>query len=322
MLKTGAADWVEIPAEHKAEVEAAGIWTKVRPGGGTVQVLLGGMVLPIREGYDPALPWTIHQDEPEAVADYEAGWGKVTGGSEWNQRALKVRMAMQYAINVDAIIDNIFHGAAVKNPIGHGGGWAPFGAVGTRPEWEPFPYDPALSKQLLVEAGYPDGFEFTFIIYSASNQPAAETVAEAVARDFEAIGLTVKRQLMDYAVQRPIFADRESAWMVKLDAYAPWWEPWSSIGFTNGSTNMSYNDGFESLELDVLVTATETALDIEARREAGLAMGDYFRARYSTLSIALTGRVYALSPKVGDWPLNLPPWSAQWARFEYATHAD
>ncbi len=322
MAKTGAADIIEIPADRKSELLAAGLHITSRAGGGTAQVLLGGNVLPTRAGYDPTVPWVMHQDEEDAVADFAAGWGKVKGGSEWNQRALKVRMAMQYAINADAIIDNIFYGEAVKNPVAGGGGWAPVDTINTRSDWEAFPYDPELAKELLIEAGYPDGFEFRYLNYASERQPRLGEVFEAVARDWEAIGLTPKRENVDYAVQRPWFGDRESAWMIKLDAYAPWWEPWSSLGFTNSSKNDSYNDGLESLELDVLIEATEVALTVEDRREAGLELGDWLRAHYTELAIALTSRVFALSPKVEDWPINIAPWSIDLGGYEYVTRAD
>ncbi|WP_448535122.1 ABC transporter substrate-binding protein [Pseudothermotoga sp.] len=65
----------------------------------------------------------------------------------------KVRLAIKYAIDYDAIINGVMRGFAVLNqnfaPIGY------FGYV----EMNPFKRDVAKAKQLLAEAGYPDGFE-------------------------------------------------------------------------------------------------------------------------------------------------------------------
>ncbi len=325
MLKTGAADFVGIPSDRKAEVEAAGLHTKTRPGAASAAVLLGGMVLPTRAGFDPTVPWAPHQDEPEALADHTAGFGKVTGGSEWNQRALKVRMALTYSINVDAIIDVMFYGDAVKGPFGAAGNWAPFGSPLNRPEWEPMPYDPALAKQLLEEAGYANGFEkpIRFLIYESELFPLAGQVAEAVARDWEAIGLTVNREMVEYIVQRPWFAARESAWMVKLNFYGPFEEPWSGgVHYTTISYNEAYNDGFESLDIDVLLDNAATTLDYDERQEVIRELGDYYWPRYIIPPIVITSRVFALSAKVGDIPVGVEPMTYVWGNFEYATHAD
>ena len=60
---------------------------------------------------------------------------------------------------------------------------------------EPPPYDPAKAKQLLAEAGYPNGFdagEFAAI-------PGFPTVAEAVVNDLNAAGIRVRLRSMERA---------------------------------------------------------------------------------------------------------------------------
>ncbi len=323
MLKTGVADFTEVPMDKVAELEDAELHFKNRAGVGHSGVVLGGMVLPTREGYDPTVPWVPHQDEEMAFADHAAGWGKLKpGGSEWNQRALKVRMAMQYAINWAAIIDNIFYGEAEKAPLSSGDGWAPFGSVFTRPEWEPFPYDPELSIQLLEEAGYPDGFELRYLIYASEQQPRNEEISEAVARDFEAIGLTVNRERTEETLYGPMFRLRESAWVARLDAYGPEFEPWAAVDFTNHSENAAYNDGYESLELDKLIDRAGQTLDFNDRVAVNLEMGDWLCPQYVTLTGVLTNRVFALSQKIGNLPVGVAPWPYRWNWFEYATQAD
>jgi peptide/nickel transport system substrate-binding protein len=60
---------------------------------------------------------------------------------------------------------------------------------------EPMPYDPAKAKQLLAEAGYPNGFdagEFTAI-------PGFPTVAESVMNYLNAAGIRVRLRQMERA---------------------------------------------------------------------------------------------------------------------------
>jgi len=234
-------------------------------------------------------------------------------------------MAFCYAINVDAIIEVILDGQGEKGPLAAAGNWAPFGSPLNRPWWEEMPYDPALAKQLLQEAGYADGFEnpIRFLIYESELFPESAQVAEAVARDWEAIGLDVDREMVDYVVQRPWYAARESSWMVKLNHYGPFPEPWSGgVHYTTHSGNASYNDGFESLEIDVLLDACATTIDFDERMEAIRELGDYYYARYIGAPIAITSRVFAVSSKIESLSMTKQPFDYQWGDLEWATQAD
>lgn len=66
---------------------------------------------------------------------------------------LKVRQALTMAVNKDAIIDAVYQGAgqAAKNLI-------PPTMWGYNDDVKDYAYDPAKAKELLKEAGLPDGF--------------------------------------------------------------------------------------------------------------------------------------------------------------------
>ncbi|GAA0714042.1 hypothetical protein Drose_25860 [Dactylosporangium roseum] len=101
----------------------------------------------------------------------------------------KVRLALRYAVDTNALLEGPLdgHGFPLKGQITSA---AFFGHDETR---QPTTYDPVKAKQLLAEAGYPNGFEF-HLQYSSTN---IKEVGQALATQFEAIGLTVKQDLLE-----------------------------------------------------------------------------------------------------------------------------
>ena len=75
---------------------------------------------------------------------------------------LRVRQAAQYAIDTEAIAKTIFYGEV--EPANQ---WIYKGHWGYNPSVVGYPYNPAKAKQLLAEAGYPNGFK-TKLLYRTS----------------------------------------------------------------------------------------------------------------------------------------------------------
>jgi len=59
-----------------------------------------------------------------------------------------------------------------------------------------YKYDPALSKKLLAEAGFPNGFETTIVAYRERNQ------TEALINNLQAVGIKAKLNFLQYAAMR------------------------------------------------------------------------------------------------------------------------
>ncbi len=98
----------------------------------------------------------------------------------------KVREAANLAVNKDAIVKNVLgnRGIVLAGPLT--AAW-----LGYDPAVKPFPYDPARARQLLAEAGYPQGFEATWSISSGVFLKDAE-IAEAVAGQLRQVGIRLK----------------------------------------------------------------------------------------------------------------------------------
>ena len=117
---------------------------------------------------------------------------------------VRVRQALNYAVDWDKIIKTVMAGYASRVPS--------FGsqiADGYDPALPPYPYDPEKAKQLLAEAGYPDGFETEFIgpVGWFLND---KQVAQAVAGYLEAVGVKSKLSLTDRGVFWSQYLNKEA----------------------------------------------------------------------------------------------------------------
>lgn len=100
----------------------------------------------------------------------------------------RVRLAVAHAVNVDEIMQKILGGMAYRTP-----GWVSDLQFGYDPTIKPIAFEPALSRRLLAEAGYPNGFEVPLITYGGS-VVSVDQVADAVQGYLAAVGVRVKRR--------------------------------------------------------------------------------------------------------------------------------
>ncbi|MDQ0156179.1 ABC transporter substrate-binding protein [Robertmurraya andreesenii] len=104
-----------------------------------------------------------------------------------------VRQALNYAVNKQALIDAFYAGAAEPaiNPM-------PPVVAGYNPDVKDYDYNPAKAKELLAEAGYPDGFEMELWAMPVPRpyMPEGQKVAEALQNMFAEIG--VKAEIVTY----------------------------------------------------------------------------------------------------------------------------
>jgi peptide/nickel transport system substrate-binding protein len=79
-----------------------------------------------------------------------------------------VRQALNYAVDKDAIVKNIYKG--YTEPTGQ---LVQKTTVGYNPNIKPYPFDQAKAKQLLAQAGYPNGFKMKVDLYITTPETQA-----------------------------------------------------------------------------------------------------------------------------------------------------
>lgn len=104
----------------------------------------------------------------------------------------RVRQAINYGVDKDAIIKHVFEGnarpvAGLLNPA----------HFGYDPNIKPYPYDPGKAKALLKEAGYAEGFS-TILNHPQGRFEKDKEFAEAIAGQLTHVGINMKVQVLEW----------------------------------------------------------------------------------------------------------------------------
>jgi peptide/nickel transport system substrate-binding protein len=108
---------------------------------------------------------------------------------------LEVRQAIAHAVNWAALIP-AFYGDYGQLA----GSFQPPAILGSNPDIQPFEYNPERAKELLVEAGLPDGFttDFWYIPVIRGYFPDSKAIGEAIAADLAKVGINVNLMTEDW----------------------------------------------------------------------------------------------------------------------------
>ncbi|HMQ29440.1 MAG TPA: ABC transporter substrate-binding protein [Chloroflexaceae bacterium] len=104
---------------------------------------------------------------------------------------IRVRQAIAHAVDRELIVDSFYSGfATVPDTVLNAGLWS----YKAQPE---IPYDPERARELLAEAGYPDGFTTTLRVPTGRIGGIQQT-AQAVAAMLADVGITAELDLMEH----------------------------------------------------------------------------------------------------------------------------
>ena len=236
-FKTGAIDWVDAVPPSMVEE------FRKMPGVKTVTVPSGNNLF---------LNFNTHQEKSPF-------------------RDLRVRQAAAHAIDVDAIIKSVLFGQGKRYAqVGEGG-------VGFDISLKPLPFDPKKSRELLKQAGFPNGFDTPCYNLTTPREPNVKEVGEAMFAYLSAVGIRCKVQGLEYGAwinlgrrgrNAPPEMDGVISWMWSQGLPGDPGTPWAGHlhRFVPGAGWGSYSFT-EDAEADRLVEELKTLMD-PAKRDS------------------------------------------------------
>lgn len=181
---------------------------------------------------------------------------------------VKVRQAMNYAIDKEAFIKICYNGL----------GTPATSMMGKQTQFykgnDPYPYDPEKAKELLKEAGLENGFTTLFMYRNSSTN---QKVAEFLKQQLEQVGITVELKAMESAVLNQTVQDCDKPGSeADVELYYSGWS--SSTGDADWGLRpmlakeseppMSYNISYyENDEVDQLLKDALATADTDKRAE-------------------------------------------------------
>ncbi|MFC1928761.1 ABC transporter substrate-binding protein [Chloroflexota bacterium] len=284
MLRTGEIDTTIIGQTSIPEIPKEGFTVRYWPGGPHYWMMFGGIAMPednrYVEGYHNQDPWVD----------------------------VRVREAMNIAIDREAINKAILFDTstlmATAWPIP---GWD---------EVKPIPYDPERAKQLLAEAGYPNGFSLELQNMAHPGVPLAPKVGEACAGYWEEIGLTVKIIPTEFPVIWPNVKDAKTAgwiWHIRY-SYQPDYTINLSRWWPNGSWVI-----WQDAETVRICEEIDAELDQGKKDVLWRELVRYERDNYLDIPLFTDIKPIAVNDKIGEW---IPNYGTYYYNYEYASHPE
>jgi peptide/nickel transport system substrate-binding protein len=130
--------------------------------------------------------------------EYPHVWPYVFNVKEKPWDDVRVRQAANYAIDREGMVEHLLHGVGspATGPVYPEHPWYPKGAT-------EYKYDPEKAKQLLAEAGYPEGFKTKIVIPSSgSGNMWPIEMGEYIQQNLRDVGIQVDFEVIEWNTMR------------------------------------------------------------------------------------------------------------------------
>jgi len=126
-------------------------------------------------------------------------WGYIPNHRADPTNNVKVRQALNWAVNREALCKDLMKGLAVPSTSP----FAPTGTAGYDPDIKGYHYDPAKAKALLAEAGFGKGLKLHFQIpQGAVGSPFAVEMNQYLQQNFKDVGIDVNIETLEAQIMQ------------------------------------------------------------------------------------------------------------------------
>ena len=279
-LRSGEIDVTQVFGDYLLQAQKAGLRIHESPNAAQYWVILTGQTTPNREDYCPQCPWA---GEP--------------GNARSLENARKVRLALNLAVNKQAIYSGLWKGRGGDTPYSYY--YFPF-HKGYSADWKVPPHDLERARKLLAEAGHAGGFEVRVNPYVQLVAQDGPDVMEAVALDWEKLGIKVKRVPEATSSFGPKMRLRKSNKTFSVYGGPPFDEPlagWERVLHSKAAFNLLL-DGTYDEDID----AAMREFDVERRTKLTRDLGQKLYDGYHGVMLGMKSLTWAVTKKVGVWP--------------------
>ena len=206
----------------------------------------------------------------------------------------QVRLAMNFAVDVPTIVDALIGGNGV--PLANI--FVPT-SIGYDANLSAYAYDPDMAKQLLADAGFPEGFSTSMDVSSTERLD----IAQAIVGQLGEVGIEVEltqKELAVFNAPDQWTGVAEDSSDLRLISWRPLFDPYTLLSLM--FSNAGFLSRFDDPTIQGLIDAFSTEADPETRAGIGRELGKEMHDNPAAIYLYDLTAIYGVAD-------GTPPWS-------------
>ena len=204
----------------------------------------------------------------------------------------RVRQALNLAVDVNAITTNLFKGLGSRqsSPIMQG-------ALGYDPNVAAYEYNPTLAKQLMADAGFPNGFSASMDLASSDSQNEAMAVIGQLAQ----VGVSVQPKTLELATFNANWTQDKSS-DLRFARWGGLQDPAVFLNFTSVCGAFLGDQFACNQEASSLAKQAASTLDQDLRASLYARIARLLHDDPMGIYLANDVSIYGVGPRAQGWP--------------------